>query len=68
LKDLHIGNKIFEGVSKFKYLGNVTDNENKISSRVMERIQAGNKAYYANLHPRKSKLISRNYKNRYIKH
>jgi hypothetical protein len=48
LEDLHIGNKISEGVSNFKYLGNVTDNENKISSCVMERIQTGNKAYYAN--------------------
>jgi hypothetical protein len=50
LEDLHIGNNIFEGVSNFKYLGNVIDNENKIGSCVMERIQAGNKAYYANLH------------------
>jgi hypothetical protein len=70
LKDLHTGNKICEGVSNFKYSGNVIDNENKISSCVMERIQAGNKEYYANLHLLKSKLISRNNKkkNRYIKH
>jgi hypothetical protein len=48
--------KVFEGVSNFKYLGNVIDNENKISS-VMERIQAGNKAYYANLHLLRGKFF-----------
>jgi hypothetical protein len=37
LKDLYIGNTIFEGVSNFKYLGNVIDNETKISTFVMER-------------------------------
>lgn len=58
-KDLHIENKMFEGVSNFKYLWNVIDNKNKIRSFVMERIQVGNKAYYANLHLIKSKLISR---------
>jgi hypothetical protein len=59
LEDLHIGNKSFEEVSNFKYLGNVIDNENKFSSCVMERIQTRNKAYYGNYHLFKSKLISR---------
>jgi hypothetical protein len=59
-KDLHIGNKVFEGVSNLKYLGNAIDKENKNGSCVMERTQAGNKAYYANLHLLKRKLISRN--------
>jgi hypothetical protein len=43
LEDVHTRNNIFEGVSNFKYLVNVTDNENKSSSCVSERIQAGNK-------------------------
>jgi hypothetical protein len=45
------------------------DNENKISSCVMERIQAGYKAYYANLHLLKSKANIKKIKkkNRYIK-
>jgi hypothetical protein len=60
LEDLNVGNKFFEVASNFKYLGNVVDNENKISTCVMERLQAANKAYYADLHPLKSKLISRN--------
>jgi uncharacterized protein (UPF0332 family) len=47
---------------------NVNNNENKISNYVMERIQAGNKAYYANFHLFKSELISRNTKSKYIKH
>jgi hypothetical protein len=47
LEELHVGNKTVEGLYNFKYLGDVIDNENKISSCVMERIQAGNKAYYA---------------------
>jgi hypothetical protein len=45
LEDRYIGNKIFEGVSNLNTWGDVIDNENKISSCVMERIQAGNKAY-----------------------
>jgi hypothetical protein len=60
LEGLHNGNKIFEGVSNFKYSGNVFDVKNKINSCVMETIQAGNQAYYANLHLFKSNLISRN--------
>jgi hypothetical protein len=59
---LEIANKI----QKFQIDSHITRNpldvidENKISSCVMERIQAGNKEYYANLHLFKSKLISRN--------
>jgi len=57
--NLKIGNKEFEGVSEFKYLGNITENNNRNDRCIKERIQTGNKAYYANLQMLKSKIVSR---------
>jgi hypothetical protein len=48
-----------EGVSEFIYLGNIIENKNRNDKCIKERIQAGNKAYYANLQMLKSKSISR---------
>ena len=58
-QQLKIGEKIFEGVTKFKYLGNVTDNGNQVNECIKDRIQAGNRAYAANYNILKSKSISR---------
>jgi hypothetical protein len=49
-------------VNNFVYLGNVIDNENRINKCVKERIQAGNKANFANNKLFKNKLISRSTK------
>ena len=49
----------FEGVSEFKYLGSIIENNNRNGRCIKERIQTGNKAYYANLQMLKSKIISR---------
>jgi len=57
--NLRIGNKEFEGVSEFKYLGNIIENNNRNERCIKERIRTGNKAYYANLQMLKSKIISR---------
>jgi predicted DNA binding protein len=46
-------------VSEFKYLRNIIDNKNRNVKCIKERIQAGNKTYYANLQMLKSKNISR---------
>jgi hypothetical protein len=57
--DLKVEGKLFTGVSDFKYLGNMIDNDNRNDNCVKERIQAGNRAYFANLTTLKSKIISR---------
>jgi len=46
-------------VSEFKYLGNIIENNNRNDRCIKERIQTGNKAYYANLQMLKSKIIYR---------
>jgi hypothetical protein len=58
-QDLKVEGKIFTGVSCFKYLGNMINNGNRNDNCVKERIQAGNRAYFANLSTLKSKIISR---------
>jgi hypothetical protein len=56
------GDKIFEGVSSFKYLGNAINKEGRISECVKDRIQEGNRVYAANHHMLKSKIIKRSVK------
>jgi len=46
-------------VSSFKYLGSVIHKEGRISECVKDRIQVGNRAYAANHHMLKSKIIKR---------
>ena len=57
-----VGDKVFERVSSFKYLGNVIHKEGRISECVKDRIQEGNRAYAANHHMLKSKIIKRSAK------
>jgi len=54
-----IGDKLFERVSNFKYLGNVINNEGRISEYVKDRIQVWNRAYAANHHTLNSNIIKR---------
>jgi hypothetical protein len=61
-QSLKVGNKTFEEVNNFVYLGNMIDDENRINKCVKERIQAGNKANFANNKLFKNKLISRSTK------
>jgi len=60
--DLRIGNKTFETVQSFQYLGNIIGNTNSNNKCIKERIMMGNKAYYANRQLVNSSPISRNSK------
>jgi len=48
IRNWKVGDKVFERVSSFKYLVNVTHKEGRISECVKDRIQVGNRAYAAN--------------------
>ena len=54
--DLRIGNKIFEAVQSFQYLGNIIGNTSNNKKCIKERITISNKAYYANRQLVNSKL------------
>jgi hypothetical protein len=58
-QDLKVEGKLFTGVSSFKYLGNIIINGSRNDNCVTERIQAGNRAYLANLSTLIRKIISR---------
>jgi hypothetical protein len=58
-QDLKVERKSFTGVSSFKYLGNMINNGNRNDNCVKEWIQAGNRAYFANLSTLISKITPR---------
>jgi hypothetical protein len=57
-QDLKVEGKLFTGVSSFKNSGNMINNCNINDNCVKERIQARNRANFANLSTLKSKIIS----------
>ena len=63
-----VGDKVFDRASSFRCHGNVIRKEGWISECVKDRIQEGNRAYAANHHVLKSKIIKRDLpKSKYIK-
>jgi uncharacterized membrane protein YgaE (UPF0421/DUF939 family) len=58
-KFLQIEDKKLEVVKVFRYLGMIINNQNNITETIKEKIQAGNRAYYSNLHLLKNRTISR---------
>jgi hypothetical protein len=58
-QNFKIEEKLLAAVSSFQSLGNVINNGNTNNNCVKKRIQAHNRAYFANLIILKSKIISR---------
>ncbi|KAI5752917.1 hypothetical protein M8J77_021772 [Diaphorina citri] len=59
IDNLKIGETTFNGVANFKYLGEIVSNDGRTSTAIKERLQSGNRAYFANLRLLKNKLITR---------
>lgn len=57
--DLEVGGKKFQGVRNFSYLGVEVNCENDMSLSVRKRVQAGNRAFYANVKLLRNSLLSR---------
>ena len=50
---------VVDQVRSFSYLGTIMNGNNTLEEKIRERIVKGNKAFYANRAPFKSKLVSR---------
>jgi hypothetical protein len=65
---IEIGSRRFEKIEKFKFLGMVINSKNNMTEIVQDRIQAGNKSYYANQMMLKNRYINRGLRCEYTKH
>jgi hypothetical protein len=45
--DMKIGNRCFENVAQFKYLGTTITNENLIQEQIKRRLNSGNACYHS---------------------
>jgi hypothetical protein len=59
IREIKIGNRSFENVSQFKYLGKIVTNENLIQEEIKRRLNYGNACYHSVQNLLSSRLLSK---------
>jgi hypothetical protein len=60
--DMKIGNRYFENVAQFRYLGTTVTNQNMIHEKIKRRLNSGNAWYHSVQNLLSSRLLSKNIK------
>jgi hypothetical protein len=61
-REIKIGNRSFENVSQFKYLGMTVTNQTLIQEEIKRRLNSGNACYHSVQNLLSSRLLSKNVK------
>jgi hypothetical protein len=59
-REIKIGNRSFENVSQFKYLGTIVTNQNLIQEEIKRRLNSGNACYHSGQNILSSRLLTKN--------
>jgi hypothetical protein len=62
IQEIKIGNRSFENVSQFKYLGTKVTNQNFIQEEIKRRLNSGNACHHSVQNLLSSRLLSKNVK------